>query len=192
MLKNALKLKTKLLFFIITCTALCNASAFAQQKSASNVEDEAKVLEYIINNIIWPSNANSTTLNLCVLGNSPLDAFNLVHGKNINKQVIQTHAINDVQSNNCQIIFVSKSEKNNVKQILEDVNGKPILTISDLSDFAQQGGGVNLFMANNQPALMLNTFAIRSQALEISKSMLKILTIIPDVEAEPETSDSAE
>lgn len=178
------KLNFQFLSLLISIFLIFNSQVFAAKQSTADFANQAKVLEYLLNNIIWPEPSQSEDVNFCILGNTPLDGFNLIHGRIFHNKPVQLHAVNTLNSNECQVVFVSKSEKNNVTSIIKQLEGQPVLTISDLPNFAQQGGGVNLFIANEQPALMLNTHAIRSQKLEISKEMLKILTIIPDVEPE--------
>jgi YfiR/HmsC-like len=192
-MSNFSKLKSALLVLVFCCISLCNLDAFAKkQQSHVNHEQQAKVLEYIFTHISWPLLANNATLQLCILGDTPLDSFNLINGKTINNLTVHTESISSLENTHCQVLFVSKSEEKKIDSILKQVQNKAMLTMSDLPEFAIKGGAINLFIANDQPAFILNTEAIESQKLVISKEMFKILTIIPEVEAEPEQNDGKE
>ena len=170
------------LFIALSAIYLIGNIYASTRKTPEQFHAQARVVEYLINNITWEKTNDNNALHLCILGNTHLDSFNMLHGKNFHNKPLYLKAINTIAGQRCDILFVSESEKDNMPKIIEQTRNKPILTISDSNEFAQQGGDVNLFMANNQPALMLNTQAISEQKLKISSDMLKILTIIPDVE----------
>jgi hypothetical protein len=48
--------------------------------------------------------------------------------------------------NNCQILFISSSEKYELTKILKSVNKLPILTIGDTEGYSQRGVMINIFI----------------------------------------------
>ena len=97
----------------------------------------------------WPANAFTSAespFTIGVLGDDPfgqsLDAT--VQGESVQnrKLIIQrSRRLEDLQ--NCQLIFISKSEKGRLGELLPKLSTRSILTVGELPDFANRGGVIN-------------------------------------------------
>jgi hypothetical protein len=78
----------------------------------------------------------------------------------------------------CQLLFISGSEKNNLKKILSYTNGKPVLTISDTKGFCEKGVIINLFMEGDYIRYELNRNSLDKSGLKINSLLLGHAVII--------------
>jgi hypothetical protein len=134
--------------------------------------------------IDWPSAAFANTnapFNIGILGDDPFDGS---LDETIQDETINGHKIVAVRSQqiedlkNCQIIFVCKSEKKHVAEILTELDSKPILTVSEIDGFAQRGGSINFFLAGTKVRFEINPVAAQSDGLKISSQLLSLGKIV--------------
>jgi hypothetical protein len=76
---------------------------------------------------------------------------------------------------------VTKTEQDNVEQIIKSTKGDPILSYGDMEHFAEHGGCMNFYIINNRLAIMINPNSIEQAKLTIDPKMLRLVTIIPPV-----------
>jgi hypothetical protein len=74
---------------------------------------------------------------------------------------------------NCQILFISRSEKERVSEILERANKKAILTIGDHEGFGLKGGMINLKMQDTV-RFEINREVAEGARLRISSKVLSL------------------
>ena len=97
----------------------------------------------------WPASAftgDAAPFYVGILGDDPFGAAldETVQGEVIGNHkiiVVRSQKIDDLKS--CQMIFVSKSEKQHITEILSDLDSRPILKVSEINGFAEHGGGIN-------------------------------------------------
>jgi hypothetical protein len=132
----------------------------------------------------WPSAAFANTnapFNIGILGDDPFDGSldATIQDETINGHkivAIRSQRIEDLK--NCQIIFVCKSEKKRIAEILTELDSKPILTVSEIDGFAQRGGNINFFLAGTKVRFEINPGAAQSDGLKISSQLLSLGKIV--------------
>lgn len=147
---------------------------------------KAAFLRYVAKFVEWPiSTLPESTITICILGLVPsYEALNSLNGKDANtRSIVVTKIIdlNEAKVGQCQILFVSKTEEDNIKQIVDHTKDQPILTFGDMENFAQKGGNMNFYIANNRLAIMINPPTVEKSQLKISPRMLRLVTIVPPV-----------
>ncbi len=90
--------------------------------------------------------------------------------------VKRLHAIEDASE--CDALFVARSEEGRVREILKQVDGKAVLTVSDIPDFAENGGIVGLVRDRNKIRLHINVEASKAANLTISSKLLRPALIV--------------
>jgi len=78
----------------------------------------------------------------------------------------------------CHILFVPKSEKAKVQEILKKVEGLATLTVGEAEGFAAAGGAVNILIEKDRPRLEINTEAADKAKLTIQARLLKLATLV--------------
>ncbi|HEY3225550.1 MAG TPA: YfiR family protein [Planctomycetota bacterium] len=78
----------------------------------------------------------------------------------------------------CHILFVPKSEKARMAEILKKLDEWPTLTVGEEEGFAKAGGAVNILIERERPRLEVNPDAAEKAKLTISAKLLKLATIV--------------
>jgi hypothetical protein len=78
----------------------------------------------------------------------------------------------------CQILFISGSEKSNLRAILSTVKNYNTLTVSDIDRFANQGGMIGLVTVGNNVNFEINLDTVQQSRLKFSSQLLKLAKII--------------
>jgi hypothetical protein len=71
----------------------------------------------------------------------------------------------------CQMVFVSKSEGNDVPQDLDALKGS-VLTVGETWSFIAQGGTVNFYIAHERIRFEINNYAAIRKQITISPSLI--------------------
>jgi hypothetical protein len=82
------------------------------------------------------------------------------------------------------VLFIARSETERLPQILGALEGRPILTVSDIAGFAEKGGMIGFVIVENRVRYEVNLNAARSVGLEISSKMLRLATAVTGEERE--------
>lgn len=114
---------------------------------------------------------------ICVLGHDPfgpvLDAT--LAGEQINGQEVVARRIQKPQEAlTCQILFISTSEESRLKAILIVLHDAPVLTVSDIQDFASEGGMIHFILEQDRVRFEVNLLAAERAHLALSSQLLKV------------------
>jgi hypothetical protein len=161
------------------------AEARAQSLSPQEYENQVKAT-FIYNFsrfIEWPVGTftrGRSSLAVCVLGISPFGgALDSIKGKDVQGRKIEIeHLTSSSQLGACQILFISSSEREHLKEILESAKHSRVLTISEMSQFAQDGGVVALAMRKDRIHFSVNLDAANETGVKISSTVLRLATIV--------------
>ncbi len=168
---------------LVLCSTIASGS---NKREAREYHLKAAFLRYVAKFVEWPEDAIiDEKLNICVLGNVPYyKALDSINGKVVNSLKLSVFKIPDTNAaleKNCQMLFVAKTEKDNASNIIEAIQGKPILSFGDMDNFAENGGDMNFYIMNNRLAIMINPPAIEKASLTISPRMMRLVTVLPPI-----------
>lgn len=76
------------------------------------------------------------------------------------------------------VLFVSASEENNLTIILKLLNHRPVLTISDIENFAERGGVITLRKEGSKIAFDVNLEAAKRAELVMQAQLLRLAKIV--------------
>lgn len=136
----------------------------------------------------WPESAFAQPDSPIVIGIVGTDPFGtiidrLVADKKIGGRRFVVRRLiwgkNNADLKNCAIVFVSSSERKNLRDILLALKGQPVLTIGDMPNFAQRGGIIGFTLEDNRIRFEINVEAARLAQLVISSRLLTLATIVP-------------
>ncbi len=134
--------------------------------------------------ITWPAAAFAsadTPFQICVFGENPFNtALDLVIvGETFNQRPVRAAYIqNQEQIAACQILYISDSAHIRVDAILETAKAYPILTVSDLDNFVQQGGMIQFYIRNNRVRFFIDPVTLREAGLEPNANLLRVSDIV--------------
>jgi len=90
----------------------------------------------------------------------------------------------DENPENCHILFVSGSEKARLPALLQTLESKPVLTVSEMDRFGQVGGMINFKLVGaqvKQVKLETNPEAAARSGLKMSSKLIAISTVVKTV-----------
>ncbi|MEI8122344.1 MAG: YfiR family protein [bacterium] len=132
----------------------------------------------------WPPSAfpdPGTLLMIGVLGTDPFGPLldQTVKGESVKGRDLVVRRFRDVDDvKSCHVLFISKSEKEQIPLILKRLEGLPILTISELDGFADRGGVVNFYTEKNRVRFEINHESARRKGLKITSQLLCLGRIV--------------
>jgi uncharacterized protein (UPF0218 family) len=74
---------------------------------------------------------------------------------------------------NCNLLFISSSEKERVEKILSITKAKPILTIGDTEEYGKKGVLINFLIMDKKIKFEINDKAAQDSGLKICSLLLK-------------------
>lgn len=166
--------KIKILFLFL----LFIGSAQAQ---VSEYEYKAAFIERFTRFIEWPNEIGTHTFKIVILGQNPfnnslVELFDGVKIKNKNVELIYTDDIKDLSK--VDLVFISKSEKRRIDEIILALRTKPILIISDSKGFCKTGVHINMYVDDNYVRYEINQIAIEKSGLKVSSMLLSTAKIV--------------
>jgi hypothetical protein len=128
----------------------------------------------------WPPPAPGNRYHICIVGRDPVgDAMRLLDGKPLKgKTVVVLPTTNDLTNSPCQMLYISKSETDEVRRILAAADGKPILTVSDLPKFVHAGGMIGLKIVDNSVRFDINAGIAKQVGLQLSAQLLRLADLV--------------
>jgi len=172
----------------ILALACLTISRPAQAAGSTGPEREyelkAAVLYHIMEYVEWPKESlpdQSGTIQIGLLGNIPFAAaLEVLNGKPLQGRKVVVKKLDKPQdAGECQVIFISSSEKGRVSEIVSELKTRPILTVSEVEGFAERGGIVNLVAVQNRINMEINREAAKQSRLTISSQLLKLAKVYP-------------
>lgn len=162
------------------------------QSSASAASSEYLIKAGFIYNfaqlVQWPSAAFSqadSPIVIGILGTDPFGASidRVVENKKLDgrslviKRLRWSKDLKDLTE--CNILFISSSEKEHAAEVINIVKWLPILTIGETPGFAARGGIINLTLEDNKVRFEVNIGAAKQANLNISSRLLALAKIVP-------------
>ena len=155
----------------------------------SEYQVKAVFLFNFVQFVDWPPSATQDSqpplppppLLIGILGDDPFGTFldEIVRGERLGARSIQVRRyrrIADIEE--CNILFISRSENERVAEILSAVKNRPVLTVSDGDGFASQGGIIQFFTDKNRIRIRINLDAAQAANLTISSKLLRVAEVV--------------
>lgn len=157
---------------------LFDQMSLAAAEAEAEAEDKL-LLAYIYNLgkfIAWPSTvlAEDASINICFYGQTSFSTDSL------NEKSIKNHPISTDQVarggdlNHCHIVYIADSEHIYFRPILQKLQGKSILTISQSDNFIDAGGMVALVYSDQKLRFDIQKSVIDAANLKASSQILRL------------------
>lgn len=169
-------------------TALIILFSYNEVYSQSQKEIEYRFKAVYMLNFLqfveWPDSViknDQSPIILSIVGDDPFGNIldETFHNEKFNGHPILLSRYQTVnEAGKCHIMFIGSSEKNISKEILRRLNEASILTVSDLNDFGNQGGGIGFYLEKNKVRFEINLMALKQGELKASSKLLRLAKII--------------
>lgn len=175
------------LMALILVWHLCCAVPQLQAEPVKLTEGQVKAayLYNFVQYVEWPaagSHGSGAPLVISVLGNASFGgALEALGERTVKKRRVvlrYLRKIEDLEADS-QVLFICASERGQLARILSLLQGRPVLTVSDMDRFAEAGGIISLVNLEDRMRFVINLKAARQAELKLSAHLLKLaLSII--------------
>ena len=147
--------------------------------------DEAQVSEYRVKTaflynfsrfVTWPAIAmhERTEFSLCVIGSDPFgEQLDKLTGKTVHSRTLVVNRLSSIAMlDSCHLLYISEDAE--LVKVLSVVRDQPVLTVSDVDNFTEQGGIIQFKLVQNKVRFRINESAASSANLNISSKLLSL------------------
>lgn len=124
----------------------------------------------------WPAGANDE-LTLCVVGSNVLDGeLSMLDGRKVGDRKLHVvqYAGTESNLNSCKAVFIGESEHRHFVSIIKALGDSSTLTVSDIEDFAENGGCIGLRYLDNRIVFEVNLATLRKSGLHLPGQLLNL------------------
>jgi len=132
----------------------------------------------------WPATAPAAagdTFVVCVLGDDPFEHWldNVAAGAVMKLKPVAIRRIaRPEESASCHTLFISASEDVRIGRIIEALEHRPVLTVSDAPGFAQRGGMIGFSSDGRRIRFTVNLTAAEDAGLMLNSELLRVAVTI--------------
>jgi len=168
-------------FLVLALLILGSGEARAQGKE---YQIKAAFLFNFAQFVQWPESAfpdAGAPFCIGILGDDPFGGVleDTIQGETINHHKLTVrHAQRFEDLENCQMIFICKSEESRLSGIFSKIDSKPILTVSEIDGFAENGGAINFYLQGNKVRFEINPGFAQRGGLKISSQLLSLGKVV--------------
>jgi hypothetical protein len=133
--------------------------------------------------VAWSAEAlpAAAPLRIVIVGDDPFDGAleQVIYGKLANGHPIQLgHSRWNEVLPPCHVVFISNSEERHLSQILRSLEGRSVLTVSDIDRFALRGGIIEFRMVGNRVRFDINEGPAAAARLGLSSKLLGVARLV--------------
>lgn len=148
----------------------------ASPLSPQDLEDyESRLIVSLVKNIDWQN--DGAAINVGILGNSKVlpKLTKLVSEQKLPMQVRKIGFIDEVDK--CNLVFVSKSQSANLAAVIQKIDDKQVLVITEDPSQAEDTE-VSFFVENNKLRFTINRGKAEKKGFKISSTLMKYAKLI--------------
>ncbi len=168
----------KATFFLMLLAVLLALPAAAAAQTASEYDIKAAFLYNFTKFVDWPPAAfpDPGNLKVCVLGQDPFGgSLRTVAGEQVGGRKLTVTAVESVsRAAGCQVLFISRSERERLGQILAGIGDSPVLTVGDTDGYASRGVAINFVLEGSKVRFEVNTDSADRAGIKISSKLLQL------------------
>lgn len=177
------------------CFLLGISAFWAVPVSLGDAKESPKLTEYQVKALFllnftryveWPDEAFETAetpFTIGVVGRDPFDGdlLRVVEGRTVKgRAIVVKNLSSKVEIAACQILFLGGSKQSRLGEVLEEVEGRPVLTVGEDPGFLRLGGAVEFLSHGGNVRLKINMQAARASNLRMSSQLLQVADLVMD------------
>lgn len=171
---------------LVAAVLLCPPSSYSQANSPNSAEYKFKAV-YLFNFlkfIEWPHSAFAHVRSpfvIGIFGDNPFGGSlaEAVSGEQIGGRGVVVRRFNQLDSaKDCHVLFVSASEESRMGPIVAALRSKPVVLVSDIEEFAANGGTIEFYIQNKKLRFAINESAAARSGVKLSSRLLKLARIV--------------
>ncbi|MGZ5543365.1 MAG: YfiR family protein [Limisphaerales bacterium] len=161
-----------------------SVSPLAAQPVVAEYKLKAVFLFRFTDYVAWPPQAferDKRPFVIGIFGNDPFDGFldETVRGETVKGHAVEVRRFKSLDEiTSCNMLYVSNSAGGRLSEIFARVKGRPILTVSDIPEFATRGGMIRFVKNGSRVGFRINVDAAKEAGLSISAKLLQMAQIV--------------
>lgn len=169
---------------LLILAGLAATESPAQPAPSREYQIKAVFLFNFIQFVEWPETAfpsYDAPVRIGILGDDPFGQSMeaTVKDETIrNRRLVvqRSHRLDDLQG--CHLIFFCKSESRQMREILAQLDGRPVLTVSESEGFARRGGVIAFYPDGKKVRFEINSETAQRAGLKMSSQLLELGKIV--------------
>jgi hypothetical protein len=156
----------------------------------SEYEMKAIYLYNFLKFVKWPENSCSShdrkSHQIAVLGDTPFNHVLMAMQEKLKEKDKDLRLTfygpykKNMELSCCCLLFIAESERNNLSSILDQLSGKPVLTVAEAEVFMDQGVMITLVSLKNKIRWVINRQPANASGLKMSAKLLDIAVKVID------------
>ncbi|MCP5127079.1 MAG: YfiR family protein [Gammaproteobacteria bacterium] len=166
--------------FLHRCSGLFAGYLFisaisAQVREPTEFELKAALLYNFALFTEWPTRSESI-FNLCLYGQDPFGvAIQVLTQKSIRDRPIRVQHLNQLTDiDTCHLLYIHSLESSQFNQLLMLIQGKPVLTVTDIPMHHNHSGIINLEVEQKKIRFDIDLLAANRAGLSLSSKLLRL------------------
>lgn len=148
--------------------------------NAADLEAKIKAayIYHLTEFIEWPS-LPADEFRICVIGAEQVARLLAdLSGRMVYDRPLKVDSQVDDHPQRCQLLFIDRNE-DSYGAVLRAVAGSSVLTVSDIENFARQGGGIGFYSDAGKLKLEINPASLHAANFRISSKLLELARSVP-------------
>lgn len=173
-----LRLSCVFLIFLFTQITIAHSAEIQEQQV------KAAFLYNFSRFVTWPDRGSPDSQNpvqYCILGTNQVDQLleSTVAGKRDKRKIIDLKRLNNLSEiDGCELVYIADNSNIPLQDIFTAVKDRAIVTVSNMADFAENGGMISLSQKNKRIHVTINIDVVKESNLKISSKVKRLSTII--------------
>lgn len=129
--------------------------------------------------INWPEQSfepGQQAFTICIVGKNPFGStLHAVEGQKINGRILRIVVADSFQKlPQCHMLYISRSEKNDLNALLSRTAQQPVVTVSDIPGFVNDGGSIEFVTKEDRLSFVINNSVLKKRGIQANASMLDL------------------
>jgi hypothetical protein len=169
------------LSLLVLWSCLSASSAWADPPREARIK--AVLILRLLKFVDWPADSlprMADSLQICTWGGSSTeDALQSLQGQKIREREVRIRKVGTpLDTRGCHVLFVSEGVRDVTPAQLYNSGSPAVLTISDMPDFNNRGGIINLVRQENRIVFEIQLRYAREQKLKIGAPLLELARVV--------------
>lgn len=123
----------------------------------------------------WPGQDKMQSIQLCFFTERFKQSFAALRDKTIFDKPVTVRQLNEIeQAGACHLVYIDRGERDLLQRLFVFLRDKPVLTVSDITGFSDDGGMIEIFRVNNRFRFKVNLSQLQASQLKMSSQVLKL------------------
>lgn len=173
--------RTAVAFWLVAGNVM---ALYAQAKPPEDYRVKAVFLYNFTQFVEWPPTAFQSSADSLIVGILGEDPFGkhleeVIEGENsMDRPLVLRRFDTAEEVSGCHVLFINLPMREETFQILHDLQGSSVLTVSDQSGFLEAGGMIQLNSLDNKIHFQINPVASNAANLKISSKLLRVAEVV--------------